>query len=382
MRVVDLTSVVMGPLATQILGDLGAEVMTIEPANGETNRVMGAAPHPELSGVSLNLLRNKRNVKLDLKSKAGRDAFLKIAATCDVMVTNLRPGPLTRLGLTYADVRQVREDIVYCRAHGFPSDGPRADDPAYDDIIQAATGVADAFTRTTGEPSLVPTIFADKVSGLTVTYAVLAALYHRSVSGEGQEIEVPMVDAATAFMLVEHGAGAVPRPPLAPAGYPRILTGERRPQRTLDGWVSVLPYSKGHWDTLFEIGGRTELVGDERMATGRARLANSAFLYRQLADILASRSTGYWLEFCAEHSIPASPVASLDDLVDALPEAEHPVTGTYKVVPPPARFSRTPASGTRRPAPLVGQHTEEVLAEVGMTAEEIAEVRGQTGHRP
>jgi crotonobetainyl-CoA:carnitine CoA-transferase CaiB-like acyl-CoA transferase len=370
IRILDLTSVVMGPLATQTLGDLGADVITIESAKGETNRVMGAGPHPQLSGISLNLLRNKRNVALDLKQPEGREAVLRIAATCDVFVTNLRPAPLARLGLAYADVAAVRPEIVYCQAQGFASDSGRADEPAYDDIIQAASGVADLVHRVTGRPALFPTILADKVSGLTLTYAILAALFERERSGLGQHLEVPMVDAVSAFLLVEHGAGAIARPPQAEAGYQRILTEHRRPQRTADGWINVFPYAGAHFDALFGASGRDDLAADGRLATTRARAANPEVLYRVLEEVLATRTTGDWLAFCREHAIPASAVADLEGLVDALPDAEHPVAGPYKEIPPPVRFSRTPPS-VRRPAPLVGQHNREVLLEVGLTEADV-----------
>ena len=368
VRVLDLTSVVMGPMATQILGDLGADVITIEAAKGETNRVMGMGPHPQLSGVSLNLLRNKRNVALDLKSRDGRAAVLAIAATCDVFVTNLRPAPLARLGLGYDDVRAVREDVVFCQAAGFASDSVRADDPAYDDIVQAASGAADVIRRASADgdsPALFPTILADKVSGLTLTYAILAALFDRERSGRGQFVEVPMVDAVQAFLLVEHGAGAIARPPQQEAGYHRILTPHRRPQRSSDGWIQVFPYTQAHYDALFAASGRDDLVGDERLSTTRARAANSELLYGTLESIIADRTTGEWLAFCAEHAIPAAAMADLDDLVATLPDAEHPIAGTYKTVPPPVRFSRS-ASSVRRPAPLVGEHNREVLREVGL----------------
>lgn len=368
IRILDLTSVVMGPLATQILGDLGADVITIEAAKGETNRVMGLGPHPQLSGVALNLLRNKRNVALDLKAPEGRAAILAIAATCDVFVTNLRPAPLARLRLTYEDVRSVRQDVVFCQAAGFASDSDRADDPAYDDIVQAASGAADVVRRASAagdSPALFPTLLADKVSGLTLTYAILAALFERARSGEGQRVEVPMVDAVRAFLLVEHGAGAIGRPPADTAGYHRILTSHRRPQRSLDGWIQVFPYTQEHYDALFAASGRDDLVGDERLSTTRARAANSELLYGTLESIIAGRTTDEWLAFCAGHAIPAAAMADLDDLVDALPDATHPVAGPYKSVPPPVRFSRTPAS-IRRPAPLVGEHNREVLHEVGV----------------
>jgi crotonobetainyl-CoA:carnitine CoA-transferase CaiB-like acyl-CoA transferase len=373
IRVLDLTSVVMGPFATQILGDLGADVITIESATGDTNRVMGPGPHRWLSGVSLNLLRNKRNVTLDLKIADGRDVLLRLAATCDVFVTNLRPGPLARLKLRYDDVCEVRPDVVYCQAQGFPADSGRADEPAYDDIIQSASGAADMTARSYGEPGLVPTIFADKVAGMTIAYSVLAALFHRERTGEGQRIEVPMVEAVQAFVLVEHGAGAVLRPPLGPAGYERVLTPERRPQRTLDGWIGVLPYSRESYDALFAAGGRDDLLGDPRYQHGRARIENSDFLYQQVRGILATRTTEEWLEFCRDHHIPATAVATLDDIVDAQPDASHPVAGTYKQVRPGARLSATPMT-TRRPAPLPGQDNADVLRELGYDDDEIADL--------
>lgn len=368
VRVLDLSSVIMGPYATQILGDLGADVICVEDRKGDTNRIMGPGPVAGMSGVSMNLLRNKRNVCLDLKHEAGRDAFLRLVATCDVMVTNLRPGPLARLRLTYEDVRQVRPDIIVCQAQGWPSDGPDGDKPAYDDVIQANCGIAHSFELQSGTPALAPTLVADKVSGLTVAYAVMAALFHRERTGEGQRVEVPMIDALTSFTLVEHGCAAVPM--MGPAGYPRILAADRRPFRTLDGWVAVLPYSGPNYDDLFREGGRTELVGDERTRTARARNQNAAYLYSAVAPIIETRTTAFWVAFCRDHDIPAAAVRTLDEIVDELPVATHPVAGEYRMVPPPVRFGVSPAS-VRRPAPFLGQHSAEVMAEVGLSSEEI-----------
>jgi crotonobetainyl-CoA:carnitine CoA-transferase CaiB-like acyl-CoA transferase len=370
VRVLDLTSVVMGPMATQILGDLGADVITVESARGETNRAMGPGPHSALSGTSLNLLRSKRNIALDLTHPDGRDVLMRLAATCDVFVTNLRPSSLGRLRLTYDEVRYARPDVVYCQAHGFPADTDRANDPAYDDIIQSATGVADAARRAYGEPRLVPILVADKVAGLTIVYAVLAALFHRERSGEGQHIEVPMTQAMTAFMLVEHGAGGVSQPPTGPAGYQRILTPERRPQRTADGWINVLPYSKQQYDTLFAAGGREDLLGDARYADGRARIANSDFLYQQVRAILVQRTTGEWLAFCRDNEIPATPVVTLDELLAEQPVMTHPLAGNYRHIRPGARLAATPMRASR-PAPLPGQHNHEVLREVGYSDDDI-----------
>ena len=370
VRVLDLTSVVMGPMATQIMGDLGADVISVESAHPDTNRAMGPGPHRYLSGVSLNLLRSKRNIAIDLKRDEGRDVLRRLAASCDVFITNLRPGPLSRLGMRYEDVVALRPDVVYCQAQGFPRDSERADDPAYDDIIQSATGVADATRLAYGEPALVPSIFADKVSGLTILYSVLAALLHRERTGVGQHIEVPMTEAVKAFMLVEHGAGAVPQPPLGPAGYQRVLTRERRPQRTADGWINVLPYSKEQYDAIFTAGGRTDLLGDVRYADGRSRVANSDFLYQQVRGILTQRTTAEWLEFCRVTQIPATPVITLEEIVAEQPMAEHPLGGSYHQLRPGARLSGTPMRA-RRPAPVPGQHNDEVLTELGYSRAEI-----------
>lgn len=370
VRVLDLTSVVMGPLGTQVLGDLGADVISVEDREGNTNRAMGPGPVPGLSGVSLNLLRNKRSVGLDLKHPDGRAAFLRLAAGADVVVTNLRPGPLGRLGLAYGDVRAVRPDIVFCQAHGYPSDSPAANAPAYDDIIQSASGIGELFSRQGFQPSLLPTLVADKVAGLTIASSILAALYHRAVTGEGQHVEVPMIDVMQAFVLVEHGAGAIAEPPVDQAGYRRILTAERRPQATSDGWINVLPYTDDHYHALFTAGSRPDLIGDPRIATREARIANSDSLYREVAAILAQRTTAEWLAFCTEHGIPATEAASLDDIVAGLPLAEHPVAGPYRVIPHPVRYSATPAS-VRRPAPTMGQHGREVLAAAGYSGAEL-----------
>ena len=374
IRVLDLTSVLMGPLATQTFGDLGADVICIEDAKGDTNRAMGPGPHPQLSGVSMNLLRNKRNVCLDLKAPGGVATALAIAATCDVMVTNLRPGPLGRLGLTYNDVRKVRPNVVFCQAHGWPSSGPDANRPAYDDIVQTATGIADSFRLVDGEPRMAPTLVADKVSGLTIAYAVIAALFHRERTGEGQFIEVAMTQAMTAFVLSEHGAAAIPEPQLGPAGYARILAPNRRPHRTIDGWFAILPYSLEDYRNVFGEGDRLDLLNDERAANAKSRIMNGNWLYGKVAEIVATRTTGFWVEFCHRHSIPSSPVVSLQDLVDDLPLADHERAGRYRVLPFGASFSQTPCS-IRTDAPLIGQHNDEVLTEVGISPGSIAALR-------
>jgi crotonobetainyl-CoA:carnitine CoA-transferase CaiB-like acyl-CoA transferase len=372
-RVLDLSSVIMGPFATQILGDLGANIITVESAAGDTNRIMSTGPAEGLSGIALNILRNKRNVALNLKETAGREAMLRIAATSDVFVTNLRPRSLEALRLTYADMRHVRPDIVYCQAQGFGSDTARANDPAYDDIIQAASGVADLFARATGRPGLAPTIMADKVCGLTIVYAVLAALLQRQRHGFGQHIEVPMVDVMTAFMLVEHGADAIAGNPPGAPGYKRILTPNRRPQQTKDGWIHLLPYTSAHYEAIFEAGGRDDLRGDVRFADLRACIVNSDFLYLAVQSVTPLFTTEEWLGICAHFQIPATPVRTLDELIADLPIAEHPLAGPYRFIPAPVRFFGA-NTVMRRPAPTAGEHTLEVLREIGYSGAELAEL--------
>jgi len=373
VRVLDLTSVVMGPFATQILGDLGAQVVTVEDVRGDTNRTMGLGPHPQFSGVSLNLLRNKRNISLDLRHPDGREACLRLAEHSDILVTNLRPGSLRRLALDYQAVRARRADIIYCQAQGWPTDSPDGDRPAYDDVVQSAAGMAATFELRDGEPAVAPTILADKLSALTIVYAVLAALHHRDRTGEGQRVEVSMVEAVRAFVLAEHASAAVQVPPQAPAGLPRVLLPGRHPQRTRDGWIHVLPYSDQNYRDLFAAVGR-HAHDDERLSSRWARLENARELYAEVAELMATRTTGEWLAYCAEHDIPAGPVRSLDEIVDELPVAEHPVAGPYRVIPPAARFDATPAA-LHRHAPLIGEHGDELLAEVGYSPAEIAALR-------
>lgn len=374
VRVLDLTSVVMGPLATQILGDLGADVISVEDIGGDTNRYMGAGPHPQLSGISLNLLRNKRNISLDLKHPDGREAFLRLAECSDIVVTNLRPGPLSRLHLTYDDVRARNARIVFCQAQGWPTDGADGDRPAYDDVVQSAAGISHLYALQGGEPRIVPSIIADKVCGLTIVYVVLAALHHRYRTGEGQRVEVPMVETMRAFVLAEHGADAVPVPALGPAGYRRVLSADRRPQRTADGWIHVLPYSRENYIDMFTAGGRHDLADDPRLESRATRSAAVDVLYTAVMEVLLTRTTAVWLEFCEQRDIPCSAVVELDDIMAGFPTAVHPAAGEYRVIPSGVRFDSTPTS-VRRHAPLIGEHGNEVLLEAGYTNAEVATLR-------
>jgi crotonobetainyl-CoA:carnitine CoA-transferase CaiB-like acyl-CoA transferase len=375
IRVVELATVIMAPYACQILGDLGADVIKVEEAGGDHSRVMGGGPHPQLSGVALNLHRNKRSVTLDLHQPAPRDAFLKLLDTADVFVTNLRPRALTRLELDYESVGAQRPGLVYCEAHGFSLESGEADRPSYDDIVQAVTGLPALTEAATESANYLPTIIGDKVTGLTITYAVLAALIHRTATGEGQRVEVPMFDAVLGFNLVEHLARAVI--PGETPGYNRILNPFRRPHRTKDGYVAMLPYSDKSWSDLYHAVGHERELSDPWF---QQRLQNPRPVYASLGKILATRTTAEWLDLAAELGIPAGPVPSVEEIITdpaqhrgVITEHEHPSIGTYRQISPPVRFDRSSAT-VRRHAPLVGEDTAEVLREIGLSDAEIRQL--------
>jgi crotonobetainyl-CoA:carnitine CoA-transferase CaiB-like acyl-CoA transferase len=380
-RVIDLTTVVLGPLATQILGDLGADVIKIEPPEGDIMRYAGPARHREMGHVFLNLNRNKRSLILDLKRPEAAPVLLGLVAQSDVLMHNMRPQAMARLGFCWERLRQVNPRLVYCAAHGYGQDGPFADRPAFDDIIQGASGLVALETATGGEARFVPTLIGDKTVGLTMVYAVMAALLQRERTGEGQMVEVPMLETMTAFVMAEHMGGLTFDPPLGPPGYARMLAPDRRPHRTADGHICILPYTDRHWRDFFRLAGRPEFADDPRLADAETRSRHFAELYALVADCVRAAPTAWWLDKLKAADIPCGPVNLLADLsadehlaaVDFFPRAEHPSEGAIRVVRPPVRFG-TADCGLRRPAPRLGEHSREILREAGLGEADIEDL--------
>ncbi|MBT6429234.1 MAG: CoA transferase, partial [Rhodospirillaceae bacterium] len=304
VRVVEITSVVLGPWAAQILGDLGADVIKIEPPAGDTTRNIGPARNTGMGSMFLGANRNKRSVVLDLKQPAGQAAALKLAAGADVFLHNLRPAAAQRLGLGYEAVRAANPTIIYCGTYGYRAEGPYADYPAYDDIIQAKSSVPVLHNMAQGVPNYMPSVVADKTTSLAVVYAINAALFHRERSGQGQAVEVPMFEAMVAFMMPEHLFGQSFEPPLTNAGYVRVLSPHRKPQATKDGFIAVLPHTDAHWRYFLGVAGHQAVLDDERFTDVAKRTQFIDDLYEQLADIIAERTTAEWLALLDPEILP------------------------------------------------------------------------------
>lgn len=373
VRIVDLTSVIMGPFATHILADLGADVIKIESPEGDSFRNYKPLRHDGMSGNFLHLNRNKRSVVLDLKVSGDRTAFEALVTTADVFVHALRPRAIAKLGYGYDAVRALKSDIIYCGAYGFGANGPYGDKAAYDDLIQAGSGLAALAAQQGGVPSYIPTVVCDKLAGQAMAYAILAALFQRSRTGAGVQIEVPMFETTIEFTAIEHMSGFAFEPPLGKPGFNRVLSPGRKPYRTADGYACILPYSDRNWQDFYAFTGRTEYAHDPRFAKLSERVLNIEVLYALVEEEAAKRTTAGWIAFCDEVSIPCMPVLSLEDLVDdehvqavgLFASAEHPTEGRYRAIRSPVSFGSQPFS-IRRHAPRLGEHTDEILAELGL----------------
>lgn len=383
IRIVDLTTVILGPWATQMLGDMGADVIKVETHHGDTTRHTGDRRNPGMASFFMSTNRNKRSVVLDLGQQEGRDALFKLVGTADVFVHNMRPAIAKKLGLDDDRFTAAYPDLVFVKTYGFRGDGPMANKPAYDDVIQAASGITDLQTVISegGEPRYVPTIMADKTSSFHVVSAVLAALFHRERGGGGQVIEVPMFESLVDFLMVEHVNGAAFDPPIGDMGYARLLNKMRKPYRTKDGYLCVLPYTDRNWQDMFVIAGREDLKDDPRFVDLATRTRHSAEIYALLEEMVALKTTAEWEEALNAAAIPVQRVNTKEDLLsDAQLEAtgfwqfaDHPSEGRIRLSDPPVRFSKSPST-IRRLQPRLGEHSREILAEAGYTEAEIADM--------
>lgn len=375
-RILDLTTVLFGPFGTQTLGDWGAEVIKIEGVAGDPWRNSGQFRNRGMSGQFMAANRNKRSLALDLKHAQGKAVLRRLIATADALVSNIRPAGLARLGFSYEDCRALNPRLVYAVATGFGQDGPWAARPAFDEIIQAASGFASAM-GTDDEPAFVPSLIGDKLCGMALSGAVTAALLHRERTGQGQLVEVPMLETLAAFNSIEMFGGHAFVPPIGPSGYKRMKA--RRPVRTKDGWLTMLPYSGENWCAFFEAVGRPECIEEFAVRDPVSRARNIDLIYDRMREIAPTRTTAEWEELLLAIDVPHTAFAKLTEVQDQphlkavgmFPELDHPTEGRIRQARPPARFSESPAA-VRRLAPTLGQHSREVLREAGYTEAEIA----------
>jgi crotonobetainyl-CoA:carnitine CoA-transferase CaiB-like acyl-CoA transferase len=370
VRVIDLTSMVMGPYSTQIMADMGADVIKIEPPEGDNTRKISVGPTPTMSGVFVNVNRGKRSIVLDLRNEADKATLRELIKQADVFIHSMRSKAIAKLGFDYEAVAAINPKIVYTNCYGYSRRGPDKDQPAYDDTIQAECGIPHVQQLMTGEANFVGTIMADKVAGLTVLYSTMMALFHRERTGEGQEVEVGMFETMASFMLVEHANGAMFTPKLGPAHYHRAVARNRKPYKTKDGYVAALVYNDKHWQ-LFVDAVKPAWAGPE-LATLAQRAKQIDRVYGLLGETFLERTTQEWLDLLRELGIPAAPLRTTDELFDN-PHLN--AVGFFETVDTkhgPVRFPGVPTWFSRTPghvaggAPELGENTEEVLKEFGV----------------
>jgi len=378
LRVLDLTTVIYGPYTTQMLGDFGADVIKIEPPSGDMTRDIGVARNAKMTALFLGSNRNKRSVVLDLKHNASKAALWQLIEGADVLVHNIRPQKIARLGFDPDSVLARNPTMVYGALLGYREDGPYGGMPAYDDVIQGQSGLAGTFAARDGEPVLMPTIVADKTAGLLASNGLLAAIIQRLVTGKGVYVETSMFEGLAGYVLLEHQDGTMFRPPLSPPGYPRALSPERRPHRTADGYLCMLAYTDKHWRDFWALTQQAGPAADTRFQSVGSRADHIDALYKIVGETLMQKTTHEWLDVLNKAEIPAGPVNRLEDLRDDehlsatgfFRPYDHPSEGALEILDTAYRFDRK-SLPVHRPQPRLGEHTEEVLREAGLSPDEI-----------
>ncbi|MDX2224854.1 MAG: CoA transferase [Rhodospirillaceae bacterium] len=375
VKILELTSVVLGPWACQILADMGADVIKIEAPYGDSNRTLGATRTTRnMAALYLTCNRNKRSLVLDLKQDSAKKALMELVKTADVFIHNNRPQTMDKLGFGYAALKAVNPRIIYCGSYGYAKDGPYGERGALDDSIQAVSGVAMLNKLVLGEPRYLPTIVADKTTAMTVVYGVLGALFHRERTGQGQELEVPMFETMVNYVMAEHLWGMTFEPPLGPPGYVRLMSQERKPYPTKDGYIAILPYLDAHWETFCKLSGRADLLENPKFKTLAQRVANIDATYQETAKTMITRTTQEWLDIFGESSVPTIRVNSLEDLMTDehlvatgfWKTIDHPTEGKLRTPAFPVNYSATPAEETRLHQPRLGEHSVAILKDAGL----------------
>jgi crotonobetainyl-CoA:carnitine CoA-transferase CaiB-like acyl-CoA transferase len=373
VKILELTSVVLGPWACQMLADLGAEVIKVEPPRGDSNRSLGAYRNPGMAALYLTCNRNKRSIVLNLKDPAAKAVALQLVKSVDVVIHNNRPQTMVKLGMDYETLKAINPKVIYCGTYGYGKDGPYGERGALDDSIQAVSGIAMLNEMVLGEPRYLPTVVADKTTAMQVVSAVAAALYYRERTGEGQEIEVPMFETMVYFTMAEHLWGMTFEPPIGGPGYTRLMSHHRKPYKTKDGYIAILPYLDAHWTSFCKLSGRLDLLDDARFTTLSDRVTNIDDTYQETAKTMLTRTTAEWLAIFGDTSVPTNMVNTLEDLKDDphlkavgfWQEVDHPTEGRLRMTRYPVTFSKTPADVRRLP-PRLGEHTSEILREAGL----------------